>query len=259
MQLRAFCARARRGKAHSTLGLRLVPECAIYSSMSAAIVKSTEKVTLLGASALPGESLAESLARAPVLVAADGGVDAALALGHMPAAVIGDFDSASEKSRAQVPKDRMHRIADQSSTDFDKALRHIEAPLVLAVGFTGRRLDHELAVYNALVRHADRPVIVAGSDDICFHASSEMRLSLDPGTRVSLFPMAEVRCETAGLKWPTNEIVFRPWDRVGTSNEAASSEVMIAPSGRGMLVILPCSALDAAMQALDGAGQPSGG
>ena len=217
--------------------------------MTAVIVQSSEIVTLLGGAPVSRSVLRESLALGATVVAADSGADLALAAGVTPAAVIGDLDSLSDAARARIPADRLHRIAEQDSTDFDKALRHVAAPLVLAVGFTGQRLDHELAVYNALVRHADRAAIVVGSADICFHCPPRLRLDLAPGTRVSLFPMAELRGEGRGLRWPVDGIAFAPWGRVGTSN-AATGPVEMGFGGPGMLVILPRAALRPAVRAL---------
>ena len=216
------------------------------------IVQTLDKVTLLGASSVSDAVLAESLRLAPVLVAADGGARVAINRGVMPQAVIGDLDSLDAQTRAAIPDDRFHLIAEQDSTDFEKALSRIDAPLVLAVGFTGQRLDHELAVYSSLVRYADCPVIVVGDHDICFVAPKTMSLSLPIGTRVSLFPMNEVTCASTGLRWPTDGLVFAPWGRVGTSNEAASDRVTLAPSAPSLLVILPRAHLKAAIGALDG-------
>ncbi len=157
----------------------------------------------------------------------------------MPSAVIGDLDSLGADALARIPADRLHRIEEQDSTDFDKALSHIVAPLVLAVGFAGARLDHELAVYNALVRLADRPAVVIGEHDICFHAPPRLRLDLPTGTRVSLFPMAAVTGHSTGLRWPIKGLVFAPDGRVGTSNQASGGPVTLAMDGPGMLVILP--------------------
>lgn len=170
----------------------------------------------------------------------------------MPDAVIGDFDSLPDDIRAKIPAERLHRVAEQDSTDFDKALRHIAAPLVLAVGFTGQRLDHELAVYNALVRNANRRAIVVGAYDICFHLGTELRLELPVGSRLSLFPMAELRCASTGLRWATDDIAFSPSGRVGTSNMVAHSPVTLRPGGPGMLVILPRAQIRPVIQALAG-------
>lgn len=218
--------------------------------MSEVIVQSTEIVTLLGAAPVAGPVLDESLGLAPTLIAADGGADLALRLGHMPRAVIGDLDSLSDQARARIPAGRLHRITEQDSTDFDKALRHIAAPLVLAVGFTGARLDHELAVYNALVRQAGPPVIVVGEHDICLHAPARLRLDLPLGTRVSLFPMAAVAGRSTGLRWPIEGLAFAPDGRVGTSNMATGGPVDLKMDGAGMLAILPRAQIRAAIRGL---------
>lgn len=220
--------------------------------MKRAIVQSTETVTLLGAAQVSDAVLHESLGLAPILVAADGAAARALSAGVMPDAVIGDMDSIDATSRGAIPPSRLHKIAEQDSTDFDKALRHIAAPLVLAVGFTGQRLDHELAVYNALVRHADRAVIVIGEHDICCHVHMAIRLMLPTGTRVSLFPMAQLTGRSIGLRWPIDGIEFAPWGRVGTSNQTNEPTIDLHMDGPGMLLILPRAVLRPLMRALAG-------
>lgn len=218
--------------------------------MDGVIVKAERPVTLLGGGELPAGLLEESLGLAPILVAADGAADVALAAGRLPDAVVGDMDSISPRARAAIPAERIHPIAEQESTDFDKALRSIAAPLVLAVGFTGARLDHELAVYNALVRHASRRCIVIGSHDICLHVPGRLSLDLAPGTRLSLFPLAPVRVSASGLRWPLRELELSPVGRIGTSNETTGRAVEIVASGPGLLAILPRDRLAAAAAAI---------
>lgn len=220
--------------------------------MATPIVRSANPVTLVGGSDLLGADLNEALMVGSMLVAADGGAATVLSLGHLPDAVIGDFDSLEDDVRKRIPRDRLHHVPEQETTDFDKALRHIAAPLVLAVGFTGRRVDHELATYNSLIRNSDRRTIVIGEHDICFHLPAELKLELIAGTRVSLFPLARMRCFSSGLTWPTAGLVFDPTGRVGTSNIAASDIVVLRPEARGMLVILPRSALGPAVRSLLG-------
>jgi len=181
-------------------------------------------------------------------VAADGGADAILAAGLRPEAVIGDMDSIGAPARAAFA-DLLHPIAEQESTDFDKALRHIAAPLVLAVGVTGGRFDHELAVMHVLMRHADRPCIVIGTQTVVFLCPPALDLALAPGALVSLFPMAPVRVASRGLHWPTDGLLFSPGHTIGTSN-AATGPVRLAADAPAMLVILARPALDAAMAAL---------
>lgn len=214
------------------------------------IVRADTLVTLLGGGQHEPADLADALRRAPVLVAADGGADQALASGHRPRAVIGDMDSLGSAARAALDPHSIHHIDEQISTDFDKALRNIAAPGVIAVGFTGRRIDHELSVYNTLVTRPEKTCVVLGSDDIAFHAPPEIALTLPPGTRVSLFPLAPVRGRSTGLRWPIDPVDFRPWGQIGTSNEAVAPRVEMAFDGPGMLIILPREMLDAALEAL---------
>jgi thiamine pyrophosphokinase len=212
------------------------------------VIRAEEAVTLLGAARISASALPEALALAPVLVAADGGADTALGQGLSPRAVIGDMDSLSPEASTAFA-DRLHRVAEQDSTDFDKALTRIAAPVVLALGFTGGRLDHELAALHSLVLRADRPCLLLGPETLAFHAPPAIALPLGPGTLVSLFPFAEVAVASTGLVWPTDHLRFGPATRIGTSN-AASGPVTLRPSAPGMLVILPRATLPEALAAL---------
>ncbi|WP_341211531.1 thiamine diphosphokinase [uncultured Limimaricola sp.] len=215
-----------------------------------AIVQCAEAITLLGGGVLGAADLPLALARAPLLVAADGGARHAAKARHTPRAVIGDMDSIGE-SAAQFA-DRLHEIAEQDSTDFDKALRNIDAPLVLAVGFTGGRLDHELAAFHVLAARADRRCLLIGTESLVFLCPPRITLDLVPGAPFSLFPMGEVGCASEGLRWPTEGIRFSPARRVGTSNEV-TGRVMLRPTAPLMLAIAPRAALDAVIAGLGAA------
>jgi thiamine pyrophosphokinase len=216
-------------------------------------------VTLVGGGPLSDADLSTALMLAPSLVAADGGADRCLRAGLRPLAVIGDMDSLSPEA-ARLLADRLHPVAEQDSTDFDKALSRIDAPLVLALGFVGGRLDHELAALHSLLVRAERPCLLLGPESLCLHAPPRLDLPLEPGTPVSLFPLAPVRARSSGLRWPTDALLFDPAARIGTSNEA-TGPVALHPQGRGMLVILPRAALASTVAALLAAPRwpPSGG
>jgi thiamine pyrophosphokinase len=194
---------------------------------------------------------------APTCVAADGGADLALQAGVDLVAVIGDMDSISPEARAQIPSDRLHRIAEQDSTDFDKALRNVSAPLVIAIGFTGGQADHALAALHTLVVRCHRQVILLGAQDILFLCPPRLSLMLQEGTRVSLFPLGPVRGTSTGLKWPIDGIDFAPGQRSGTSN-CALGDVVLTVEKPHMLCILPRGLIQqvaSALQALEASGQ----
>lgn len=224
--------------------------------MSEAIVQSLCGVTLVGGGELTPVFVTYSLTIAPCLVAADGAADALQALGLMPDAVIGDLDSISPAVRAALPPDRLHLVAEQETTDFDKCLRHIRAPFILAVGFTGARIDHALACFNALTRHPDRRCLILGPVDLCFLAPLSLELALPVGTRLSLFPLGPVQGRSQGLRWPINGLKFAPDGVIGTSNETDAAAVSLAFSAQRMLVILPTPCLGAALAALGAEPRP---
>ena len=213
------------------------------------LISSDSAVTLLGAGPVSLRFLKEILELAPFVVAADGAAATALELGQLPDAVIGDFDSLKRETRARIPAERLHHVVEQTSTDFEKCLSRISAPLILALGFTGRRLDHELAVYNALVCHPRKPCVVLGEHDLVFHAPPKLSLDVKPGTRVSLFPFAPVTGRGTGLVWPIDGLQFAPDGRIGTSN-AAKGPVTLEFDGPGMLVIMPREELPTVRAAL---------
>lgn len=217
----------------------------------AGIVHSLEPITLVGAGLVAENDIKRCLALAPGLVAADGGAAHCLALGQVPRAVIGDMDSLAPDLRAAIPDDRFHAIGEQDSTDFEKALRTIRAPITLGVGFTGARLDHQLACFNGLVRHPERRCILLSDTDIAFLAPPVLALPLTAGTRVSLFPLGLVEGVSEGLRWPIGGLVFTPDGRIGTSNQA-TGPVRLEMTAPKMLVILPRVWLEVVVRALGG-------
>lgn len=202
------------------------------------IVHENEPITLIGGAAVCAAQLRRARVVAPVIVAADGGADAALAHDVMPCAVIGDFDSISEDARRRIPREAQHPIADQDSTDFDKCLSNIHAPLIVGLGFSGDRLDHQLACYNGLIRHSWQRCILLGREELVFLSPPSLSLPLAPGCPVSLFPMGAVEGVSDGLRWPIGGVNFAPDGRIGTSN-VALGPIALSFTAPKMLVILP--------------------
>ncbi len=213
------------------------------------IVESSGGVTLIAGGPVGARDLALALRRAPALVAADGGADRAIALGAEPLAVIGDFDSLGTEARRQMAG-RLHEVAEQETTDFDKALRSVSARFVLALGVLGGRVDHELAALSTLAGRTGFPVLAVGREDVVFAAPPDLRLALRAGDRLSLFPLARVTGASEGLDWPIDGLVLAPDGRVGTSNRVTAGPVALHFEAPGMLVILPRGRLDAALDAL---------
>jgi thiamine pyrophosphokinase len=219
--------------------------------VTAPVLSSDGPVVLVGGGPVTAADMALAQAHGGPVVAADGGADRALALGVRPDAVIGDMDSLSTAARADLG-DAVHAVVEQDSTDFEKCLTRIAAPLVVAVGFDGGRLDHALAVFNTLARHPARRCVILGARDVVALAPPRIALDLAAGTRVSLFPMSAVSGAGGGLHWPIDGIGFAPDGVIGTSNRA-DGPVTLGFDAPGMLVMLPPSALRALLAGLDAA------
>ncbi len=223
-------------------------EQGIKTPMQEPILQSDRPVTLLGGGVLYPGDLDLALSHAPTLAAADGGARAALRAGQVPVAVFGDFDSLDEDTRAALPANRLHRIAEQDSTDFDKALRSIEAPVVVAAGFLGARIDHQLAAFSTLLHHCDRRCVLIGEHEVIFHAPPRIEIPLAEGDVVSLFPLCPATGRSTGLRWPIDGLDLAPGGRIGTSN-VATGPVGLDTDGPGVLVILPRARLGALIPA----------
>lgn len=223
--------------------------------MNQPVVESRVGITLIAGGPCGARDLGMALKRAPCLVAADGGADRALALGAEPQAVIGDFDSVSAAARARLGAARLFAVPEQETTDFDKALRLIAAPFVLALGGTGGRADHALAVLSGLLRHqaaagGRMPCLLVGAQDVILAAPPRLDLRLRAGDRLSLFPLAPVTGRSRGLVWPIDGLALAPDGRIGTSNRVETGPVALEFDVPGMLVILPRARLDAVLAGL---------
>lgn len=210
-------------------------------------------VTLVGSGEVESEALEAARRHAPALVAADGGADRLAALRLTPRAVIGDMDSIADPGRWRAGPATFVHLAEQETTDFEKCLYATRAPLYLAVGFTGGRTDHTLAVFHAMLRHAEKRVVVIGPEEVMALAppGEILRLGLEPGARVSVHPLRPVRgLHSRGLAWPIEGLDLAPGARTGTSNEATAPIVELGFEGAGALVMLERGALDTLVAAL---------
>lgn len=224
------------------------PEKMVNLRKNGTIIRSNGPIGLFGGGQIGPDDLNLVLNRVTTVVAADGGAAVLVDSGRLPDAVIGDFDSLESTIKDRIPDDRLFPIREQDSTDFDKALRSVQAPLVLGAGFLGRRLDHQLAVLNTLVTYQDRACVLFGEHEVVFHAPPKISLAIAPGDIVSLFPLARVTGRSNGLEWPIEDLILEPNGQVGTSNRALS-EVELHMDGPGLLVMVPRKALDQVMQA----------
>jgi len=213
-------------------------------------------VLLLGGGPVDPGALDDLAARCGAVVAADGGANRLRAGGPRPAAVIGDMDSLEDRAWWEAAEDvEVVAVTEQDTTDLEKCLRLTRAPLYLGAGFLGGRFDHALAALHALLRHADRRIVLVGEEDVAFLAPRDWRAGLAPGARVSLWPLTPVTVEaSSGLVWPAEALALEVGRVIGTSNRAAAPEVRVRFDRRGCIVMLERRFLDPAVESLPEAG-----
>lgn len=210
-----------------------------YDFMSSQALTFKDPITLVGSAYVSPENFKATTQFASNVVAADGGANICLQYGVKPKAVIGDLDSIEETSKAQIDEDSIHFVSSQDDTDFEKSLKRINAPLILGVGFLGDRLDHQMAVQTALVKHYNKKILLIGSHDIVFLTPPEFSVTLKNDCRVSLYPMAKCTVVSKGLKWKTEDIVLSPLNTIGTSNCTTEDKIELFPSEPLVLTIIP--------------------
>lgn len=182
-------------------------------------------------------------------VAVDGGADTLLGTNWLPEAVIGDLDSLSPVARATFA-DRLHHISEQSTTDFEKALVRVAAPAVIAVGFTGGRMDHQLSVLSVMTQHAARRVILVDDTDVSFLAlAGQTKVSLPEGTRISLMPVTPATVTLTGVQWPFADQAMQMDGFTSPSNAASGGTVTITCDAP-VLATLPLACLASVLQAV---------
>lgn len=213
------------------------------------IVESVQNITVLGSGALIVDDVLRALELAPRLFCADGGGNHALDLGLAPERVIGDLDSADLERLAEAGIET-HFVDDQNTTDFEKCIAVLRAPVILAVGFMGLRLDHQLAALNALAKFPEQPVVLIDTVDICFLCPPRLRLTLPIDTRFSVFPLAEGQCRSTGLAWPLDGLELSANDKIATSNRVMQGAVSIEVLSGQHICILPKHCLDQVLAGL---------
>jgi len=185
---------------------------------------------------------------APV-IAADGGLEHAKALGLEVTTVIGDFDSVSREALAAAEAEGIRLVrhpAEKDATDLELALdealgRSPERILVLA-GEQGR-LDHFLATLLLLgsPRYA-RVRVDAEIGQARVHViRRERELSGEPGELVSLLALhgAATGVWTEGLVYALAGDTLEPGSSRGVSNVFAGDMARIRVEHGGVLAIRP--------------------
>ena len=179
-----------------------------------------------------------ALAAAELLVACDGALAAARALGREPDYVVGDGDSLPAADRAALGA-RFISVPEQDTNDLCKAFRFVislprpdGALSITLLGTTGRREDHALANVFHLIDFTEAvPDTEILTDEGAFTAvRGEQTFPCRPGEAVSVFvPLPGTQVSSRGLAWPLDGVDLSPLWR-GTLNRTTSNSFTLRTS-----------------------------
>jgi len=199
--------------------------------LAAQIFSFDQPLAIVGGGVVDPALLRELARRGVALVGADGGGDAIGAAGLVPELIIGDLDSLRDRAGWER-RTRVIHIPEQITTDFQKALYSTQAPVTLALGMTGRRLDHTLAALSAVLKYApQRKIVVVDEVDVALAVVGPIGFAASAGERVSIHPLIPVSFTgSSGLLYPLDGLRLEPGGLGGTSNEGIGGPVEIVPA-----------------------------
>jgi len=196
----------------------------------------------------PDPQVRERLPAGAIVIAADSGLDHALALGLSVDRVIGDLDSVSPAGltaaeRAGLAIER-HPAA-KDATDLELALDAAAriADRIVVVGGSAGRLDHLLGTALLLGRPAyEKADVVAYLGPATIHVvRSSVRLRGIPDEFLTLLPLyGPARgVVTSGLKYPLHKEILYPGSTRGVSNEFVDTTAEVRLTEGVLLAIQP--------------------
>lgn len=189
-----------------------------------------------------------------LVVAADSGLDNAVALGVHVDVVVGDMDSVSSEALARAEADGvdvMRHPAAKDETDLALAMRlAIErgANRIIVAAASGGRLDHLLANIGLLAsdQFADQQVELVGDDERLWvvrtptaAVPTPTTIEVERGTTVTLLANGgdAIGVTTSGMRWELVDAVLEAGSTLGVSNIAEVDNPTVRVSG-GVLLAL---------------------
>jgi thiamine pyrophosphokinase len=210
---------------------------------------SEEVVVVVSGGDPPAPRSALAVPLGATVIAADKGVEHALALGLEVAVAVGDFDSASPEAvaAAEAAGVRVERhAAEKDATDLELALdvaSTMRPDRILVLAGDGGRLDH--LVSSLLLLASDRfghPQIDAFFGEARVHVlRGERELDGDPGELVTLLAVngpAE-GVATEGLAYPLRGETLEPGSSRGVSNVFAATRARVTIERGVLLAVRP--------------------
>jgi len=188
--------------------------------------------------------LNQALAGATLFLCADGGANAARALGVKPAAIVGDFDSVTPETLAHFQGVPQIRDTDLERTDTEKAIDYAMAQgrfdTITLLGASAGRLDHVVGHLGLLRKYAGRARLVMEDEDArAYVATQDVTLDAPEGAVISFFAVgAPVEgLTTENLRYPLENKTLELGVQDSVSNVVDRAPAKIRFRGGHLLVI----------------------
>jgi thiamine pyrophosphokinase len=207
-------------------------------------------VVVIGGGALP-ENAVSRVPDDAVVIAADSGLDHAVACGMRPAMLVGDLDSISASGRMWAYAHELdidEQPTDKDVTDTELALEAAltvpDATQLLVLGGVGDRMDHLLGTLlalgdPALARFHGVRAVIGDTTFVVVHGGRKASLDVEEGQTFSLLalhgPAAGVT--VTGARWELTDAAFTGHEARGVSNEAKEHTVVMVESGVVTVVV----------------------
>ena len=209
----------------------------------------SQVVVVIGGGPLLPAAVAE-VADDATIIAADSGLDHAVAAGLRPTVLLGDLDSISAHGKmwayAHEVEIDQHPV-DKDATDTELALSRaasIDATALLVIGGAGDRFDHTLGTIAALgnpslARFETIRLLIDHVVIHVIHPAHSVTVDLPLDTSFSLLalhgPCRGV--QVAGARWPLIDASFDPSSTRGVSNETTGLLQLAVSDGVLTLVV----------------------
>ena len=201
-------------------------------------------VILLGGDLVVTERLRQQIAGARIL-AADGGIRHAAALGVDPELWLGDFDSTPEILRQQyahVPRKTFPRAKDMTDGElaFEEAFARGATRAILCGAFGGQRTDHTLLHLTMATAQAEKGRSVflsSGAEEAWPVTSGEFAYDFPDGTLFSVISFSALEgLSITNAEWPLDNVTLPFGSSWTVSNIVRGTLRIIVRSGLAILV-----------------------
>jgi thiamine pyrophosphokinase len=191
----------------------------------------------------PSRALTRRLARvSDLIVAADGGANAARVIGVTPDVIIGDLDSVSTTTLRVFRNSLILKLDRQDNTDLEKALDFLascQTRIVTIIGATGRRIDFTIGNFSVLWKYSSLlDLRMVGKGWYAVPVGRKRSIRAPRGTTVSLIPFGPCEGITLrGLRYPLTNASMRVGD-TGLSNVVLKSPFTVRVRRGAMLLLV---------------------